>query len=149
MQRTSTSERETEQIAQEFAQHLRSGDIVLLYGELGAGKTTFSKALAKALGVDNRITSPTFALMNVYEIPARPEKAKIAATISTVIHIDTYRLEHEQELLDIGVTDYLGQPGTLTIIEWPEKVQELLKKFTTKKIRIETLQESIRTISVS
>jgi len=96
--------------------------IITLSGDLGAGKTTFTKGFAEGLGVKETITSPTFSLMNVYPVPEHPE-------IKHFIHIDTYRLEDEEDLLAIGVEDYLGAEGTIVMIEWPEKIPGILKKY--------------------
>ncbi len=100
-------------IAQEIVAALHGGDAVLLSGELGAGKTTLAKAIAAALGVRETITSPTFTLMNVYTTN-HPH-------ISTLMHMDTYRMERVEELAEIGVNTYMGEPSTVCIVEWPER----------------------------
>lgn len=124
---TTRSDQETKDVAKKLATTLKGGDVVCLHGELGAGKTTFVKGLAEGLDITEMITSPTFTLMNVYELP---EKKLKNTEIKKLIHIDTYRLKNEQELIAIGVEDYLGQPGVVTVIEWPEKVVGLLNKFS-------------------
>ncbi len=143
MEYISSSNQETLDIGKQIASTLCGGDIVLMYGELGAGKTTLTKGIAKGFGLTEDITSPTFTLMNMY-----PIKNNVAG-IQTLVHIDTYRLEDADELLSIGVEDYLGSPDTLTIIEWPEKIESLVlgKKIT--KIFLEHLEESKRKITVS
>lgn len=105
-------------IAGELAHELAGGDVVLLSGELGAGKTTFTKALATALGVQTTVTSPTFTLMNVYPVSGHP-------TIHELVHVDTYRIERSEELEEIGLAEYLGRPDTLCVIEWPEKILDI------------------------
>src|SRR3990167_8731517 len=115
MKKTTRSSEETKQLGRSLAAKLESGTIVCLHGDLGAGKTTFVKGLAEGLGVKEEITSPTFTLMNVHPIPHH-------TAIKTLVHIDTYRLKDEHALVTIGVEDYLGQPGIVTIIEWPEKI---------------------------
>jgi tRNA threonylcarbamoyladenosine biosynthesis protein TsaE len=120
------SEAETIEIGKKIAPDLKPGDIVCLYGDLGAGKTTLVKGLALGLGVKGTITSPTFTLMNVYR-----------GQTTQLVHIDTYRLKNEQELVDIGVEDYLGAPDTICVIEWPEKIAGLLKNSKRVKIDIE------------
>lgn len=122
---------ETSAIAKDVLQYVNDGTIILLHGNLGAGKTTFVKGIAAALGVAKTITSPTFTLMNIYELSASGSKPH------TLVHIDTYRLENEQELIDIGAEDYIGKPGTITIIEWPEKLSHLLQNKTAVTITIE------------
>ncbi len=103
--------------AQTLTTSLHGGDVVLLSGELGAGKTTLTKGIARALGLSNTITSPTFTLMNIYSVNTHP-------TIKTLAHIDTYRLETLDELRTIGVQEYVGRNDVLTIVEWPEKLTE-------------------------
>lgn len=100
-------------IAQQIVAALHGGDVVLLSGELGAGKTTLAKAIAAALGVRETITSPTFTLMNIYGTK-HPE-------ITTLMHMDTYRMDRVEELHEIGVETYLGEPHTVCIVEWPER----------------------------
>jgi tRNA threonylcarbamoyladenosine biosynthesis protein TsaE len=122
---------ETKDIAHRIMSSLSGGTILCLHGNLGAGKTTFVKGVAEALGVTKEITSPTFTLMNVYELSTNHTQIK------ELIHIDTYRLEGEQELIDIGAEDYVGQPDTLTIVEWPEKLDHILKNKSIVSITIE------------
>ncbi|TAN32727.1 tRNA (adenosine(37)-N6)-threonylcarbamoyltransferase complex ATPase subunit type 1 TsaE [Patescibacteria group bacterium] len=131
------NEKETFAFGAALARKLRGGDILLLYGELGAGKTALVKGIAAGLGVKEKITSPTFALMNVYLLPppskspsGRPPHQKFwcgGRGTQKFVHIDTYRLKNEHELVEIGALDYLGRPDTICAIEWPEKIKELLK----------------------
>ena len=123
-------------LGEKIASKLTGGDIILLQGELGAGKTTMSKGIAKGLGITDEIVSPTFTLMNVYEN-------------GKLVHIDTYRLENADGLLEIGVEDYLGQADTITIVEWPEKIQELIKDKKTLEISIVKQDDNSREISIT
>lgn len=132
------SEAETIEIGKTIATSLKPGDIVCLYGDLGAGKTTLVKGLALGLGVQDTITSPTFTLMNLY-----------SGQNTQLVHIDTYRLKDEQELVDIGVEDYLGAPNTICAIEWPEKIAGLLKNKKTLNIQIGHTKDNTRNITVS
>lgn len=116
------TKQETIDFGKKIAAKLKGGDILLLQGELGAGKTTLVKGIAKYFGIKKEITSPTFTVMNLYDTKTLKHK-----NIKTLIHVDTYRLKNEQELLDIGVEDYLGEKNTICIIEWPEKIIALLK----------------------
>src|SRR3989338_892367 len=125
------SEQETISLGQELALKLKGGDIVALHGELGAGKTTLVKGIAAGLGVKDDILSPTFTLMNVYHLTTLPPNH-----LTTFVHIDTYRLKNEQELIEIGVEDYLGDPKTVCVIEWPEKIQKLLKGMKTTRVTL-------------
>ncbi|OGH92110.1 MAG: tRNA (adenosine(37)-N6)-threonylcarbamoyltransferase complex ATPase subunit type 1 TsaE [Candidatus Magasanikbacteria bacterium RIFOXYD2_FULL_39_9] len=138
---TTNSPQETEKFGIKLSQKLTGGDILLLSGDLGAGKTALVKGIAKGLGIQNEITSPTFTLMNIYDIKDKKRK------IETMVHIDTYRLKHEKELLEIGVEDYLGKDNTVCLVEWPEKIINILKnkalnKEKMKIINIEHSQDS-------
>jgi len=120
------------QFGQQLASTLNGGDIVLLHGELGAGKTTLTKGIALGLGIKDEIVSPTFTLMQTYNIKTLKHK-----NIKTLVHVDTYRLENEEQLIEIGVEDYLGDKGTICVIEWPEKIEKLLRGKKVMNIRIE------------
>jgi len=114
-----------------IAAELKGGDVVLLYGELGAGKTTLTKGIAARLGIKKNIVSPTFTLMQVYKI------SNIKYQISNLVHIDTYRLKDEKQLYEIGAEDYIGDSETVCVIEWPEKLGGLLEGKRVKKVFIE------------
>lgn len=103
----SNSLEETEKIAENFAKTLKSGDIVLLSGDLGAGKTQFTKGVAKGLGINDTIPSPTFTIMNSYE--------------NRLFHFDLYRLHSFEELINVGAEEFLYSNG-ISILEWPECV---------------------------
>ncbi len=143
MQTITQSDKETRELGQKIAHSLHGGDIIILKGDLGAGKTTLTKGIAEGFGIAEDITSPTFTLMNLYKVENSPSKIK------TLVHIDTYRLKNEQELLDIGVEDYLGQPDIVTIIEWPEKIPTLLQNKKVLTVTIEHNTPNERTISVT
>lgn len=131
----SNSKQQTLKIGQKIASQLKGGDVVLLYGELGAGKTTLVKGIAEGLGVREEITSPTFSLMNVYDIKkTKNQKIKKTSELRQLVHVDTYRLKDKKGLIEIGAEDYIGEPNTITIIEWPEKIEGLLKKINSKQI---------------
>ncbi len=88
--------------------------ILLFYGEMGAGKTTFIKAFCAALGVEDTVSSPTFSIVNEYHYPA-----------GIIYHFDFYRLKNQTEALDLGLEEYLDS-GEYCLIEWPEKIPDLL-----------------------
>lgn len=125
MEYLSNSIKDTEKLAKRIAKDLKGGDVLGLVGNLGAGKTTFTQALGKALGVKQTMTSPTFVLLKVYPLNH--------STIKHLCHIDAYRLNTLEDLVAIGANDYLGQADTLTIVEWADKVENLLPQ-NTKKI---------------
>jgi len=131
---------ETIEFGKMLSQQLSGGDILFLYGELGAGKTTLVKGIAAGFRIEKETTSPTFALMNIYGIMNQESR------IRNLVHIDTYRLKNENELIEIGALDYIGKPDTITIIEWPEKIEGLLKNDKIIKIRIEHLDNGRKII---
>lgn len=125
----SNSEKETQDIGFEFAKRLKGGEVIALLGNLGSGKTIFTKGLARGLGVRKIITSPTFVLMKVYKI----ERGQIE--IENFIHVDAYRLKSEKDLMNIGIKDWLGNKNSVVVIEWAKKVKKILPK-TAVQIKI-------------
>lgn len=105
---------QTQQAGERLGQLLRAGDIILLEGELGAGKTTIIKGIAKGLGVEGYVNSPTFTLVNEYR-----------GGRLWIYHLDCYRLESGAEALDFGIEEYLYGDG-VTLIEWPQRIAEIL-----------------------
>ncbi len=112
---------ETKQFAKEFIKQLHGSEVVILSGELGAGKTTFVQLVAGILGARHRVNSPTFTLLQHYQTTSK--------VIKTIHHLDLYRLEKEQELQALGLEELLGQPHTVTFIEWGEKYQGFLNAY--------------------
>lgn len=131
----SKSEYDTYKIAAEFAATLNGGEIVLLSGELGAGKTAFVKGLAAALGITDEVTSPTFTLMNVYR------------GALTLYHFDVYRLHSGEEAYAAGLTEFFGEAGSVSCIEWWENVADAIVGDTIK-ITINYLENEMREINV-
>jgi len=106
----SASEPETRRVGKEFAARLRAGDVVLLEGGLGAGKTVFARGLAEGLGVDpGEVRSPTFTLVNIY------------SGRMTLYHVDLYRIDKPEDLTELGLEEFLGTDG-VAVVEWPEKL---------------------------
>jgi tRNA threonylcarbamoyladenosine biosynthesis protein TsaE len=140
MQITVKNEEETIAEGTKYSHLLTGGVVLCLHGELGSGKTTFVKGLAKGLGINSEIKSPTFTLMNIY---------KISPTKPAFVHIDTYRLKNESELLEIGVTDYLGELNTITVVEWPEKIPNILKNKNVVDIYFNHTSDNFREIKFS
>ncbi|PJC01191.1 MAG: tRNA (adenosine(37)-N6)-threonylcarbamoyltransferase complex ATPase subunit type 1 TsaE [Candidatus Komeilibacteria bacterium CG_4_9_14_0_8_um_filter_36_9] len=116
----SKNEAETLNIAKEMAGKFRGGEVIALTGDLGAGKTIFTKGLAQGLGYKKIITSPTFVLMKVYQ-PDNP-------VVTNFVHVDCYRIDSSEDLYGIGFNDYLGRADTVVAIEWAEKVKDVLHK---------------------
>jgi tRNA threonylcarbamoyladenosine biosynthesis protein TsaE len=124
---------------------VRPGTVVVLRGELGAGKTQFAKGVAHACGVsEDELTSPTFALANEYQA-YRPDDPGVPLTL---IHLDCYRFEKPEELLELGVEDYLYNPTCATLVEWPERIEQFLPKERIEVI-IEVLKDDERKILIT
>lgn len=113
----SASEGVTRAYARKIVASLTTGGLLLLEGELGAGKTTFVQGLAEALGVTQRVTSPTFTLLNVYETHHH--------LIRQLVHIDLYRLQNTADTIDLDIPLWLSRQDTLVVVEWPERTPEL------------------------
>ncbi len=126
----SDSEKNTIQIAKEYAKTLVPGDVVLLEGEMGAGKTVFVKGIAEALGIPDEITSPTYAYMNDYD--------------GKLYHYDCYRLTSGAQAEALGLCDYFYGKG-ICVIEWAENIAEVLPEHC-KRVRIEKRGENEREI---
>ena len=135
MEYTTHSESETEALGESLAQKLRAGDVVALYGDLGAGKTAFVRGMARGLKSPNRVTSPTFTIVNEYE-----------GEIS-LFHFDMYRLGGADELFGIGWDDYLARGG-ICVVEWSENVETAFdgSEYT---VNIEKCSEDERRITVT
>ena len=116
------NEIETWEVAKKFAATLRSGDVVCLEGDLGAGKTTFTQGVCAALGAKRAVTSPTFCIVS--EHPAEP---------FLVVHMDLYRLHDEEDVLQVGWEDYLAQ-GAVLIVEWSDRAGSLIPS-NAKRVR--------------
>jgi tRNA threonylcarbamoyladenosine biosynthesis protein TsaE len=130
----STSESETEAIGAAFARDLPGGTVVAMTGELGAGKTAFVRGMARGMGLDCRVSSPTFTIVNEY--PGERE----------LIHFDMYRLSSADELFDIGWEDYLAR-GAVCAVEWSENVSDAFWGDEIP-VRIEKLGENERLITI-
>lgn len=135
MEFISKSEKDTEKFAYDFAKTLKGDEIILLEGDLGAGKTTFTKSLAKALGIKEHITSPTFTLVNEYHSGKYP-----------LFHFDMYRLEDESEAIELGLDEYFNKKA-ISIIEWPMRIKDLLPQ-NHMLITIEKIDDNSRKFTV-
>ena len=110
----SKSEHDTEELGRRFASGLPGGTVVAMYGDLGAGKTAFVRGMARGMGLDCRVSSPTFTIVNEYLSGRIP-----------LFHFDMYRLSSSDELFDIGWEDYLDRGGVCAV-EWSENVRDAL-----------------------
>ncbi len=116
MEFVTNSEQETEELGARLAERLEPGAVIAFTGDLGAGKTAFTRGLARGLGISDRVTSPTFTIVNEYEGGRLP-----------LFHFDMYRLGSSDELFDIGWEDYLARGGVCAV-EWSENVSGALEE---------------------
>ena len=126
-----------EEAAREFIKNMGDDTVFAFYGKMGAGKTTFIKALCKLLGVEDEVNSPTFAIINEY---------RSETTAELIDHFDFYRIKKLEEVYDLGYEDYFYS-GALCFIEWPELVEELLP-LDAKKVTITENSDGSRTITL-
>ena len=112
MQITTHSADETQALGKKLAESLRPGDVIAYFGDLGAGKTAFTRGIAEGLGVSEQVTSPTYTIVNEYLSGRLP-----------LFHFDMYRLGSSDELFDIGWEDYVNR-GSVCAVEWSENVED-------------------------
>ncbi|MBR1967847.1 MAG: tRNA (adenosine(37)-N6)-threonylcarbamoyltransferase complex ATPase subunit type 1 TsaE [Clostridia bacterium] len=129
MEYISNSQKETEEIAYSYAKTLNKGDVVILSGDLGAGKTAFTKGVAKYFNL-NGVTSPTYAYLNVYG--------------DFLYHYDCYRLSCGEDAERLGLTDYFGG-NNICLIEWAENIEDALPD-NIKTVKIEKIDDNKRKI---
>ena len=122
----SESAEETRKLGERLAEGVRPGDVILLEGPLGAGKSELARGIARGLGVEETVTSPSFTILNVYTSGRIP-----------LYHFDWYRLESEEELYELGMEEYLGGDG-VALVEWPGRCPDALPE---KFMMIEILPE--------
>lgn len=149
--------KETEEIAKKFVGNLLSNPVtksgafvIALYGDLGSGKTTFVKAVVKALGLEKTVTSPTFVIEKIYPIRTDGRKRPTsngAGQFENLIHIDAYRLKSGEELKSLGWEEISKNPKNIIFIEWPENVKDIIPK-DAKKIEFKFVDENTREIKI-
>ena len=128
-----------EQAARRFVEEMGDETVYAFYGEMGAGKTTFIRALAGALGVEDDVAnSPSFSIINEY---------RSDTTAELIYHFDLYRLESLEEAMDIGVEDYFDS-GVLCLLEWPERIEPMLPDDTVR-VTITVNPDESRTITAT
>ena len=130
----SHSVEQTEEFAEEFSKNLNGNEIIAMYGELGAGKTAFARGLARGLGVEDAVSSPTFAIVNEYQ------------GVYPIYHFDMYRIESWNDLDSIGFFDYID--NGVIIIEWSENIEGALPDDIIKIIIKKTSDENERIIRI-
>jgi len=131
------SEQETEKFAAELAKSLKPGTVIALHGDLGAGKTVFSRGFARGLGITEPISSPTYTIIQEYKVDAE----------LWFYHMDLYRIDDYVAALAFGVEEYLEEPTAYVLLEWPMRIKELLP-VGTQHVFIEHLSENSRRITL-
>ncbi len=147
MKHTAHSLEEMQQIARDFVAGLNpletGATVVGLYGDLGAGKTTFTQSVARALGVEETVVSPTFVIEKIYELP---KTEKVPQKFTHLIHIDAYRLEQSSELEHLGWRDITADSHNLILIEWPERVADIMSVHT--RLNFTHVSENVREVEI-
>ena len=133
--RETSSAAETRALGEELSSSLRPGDVVVLEGELGAGKSELARGIARGLGVRETVTGPSFTILNVYESGRYP-----------LYHFDWYRLESADELYELGMDEYLGGDG-IAVVEWAERCPEAVPE-NTIRITLDVTGEESRRIQI-
>lgn len=136
MQITTYSADETQALGKKLAESLRPGDVIAYFGDLGAGKTAFTRGIAEGLGVSEQVTSPTYTIVNEYLSGRLP-----------LFHFDMYRLGSSDELFDIGWEDYLARGGVCAV-EWSENVEDALRDAIHITIEKDPLEPDTRRITI-
>jgi tRNA threonylcarbamoyladenosine biosynthesis protein TsaE len=131
----SNSAEDTFFLGEELGRELLNGDVVILCGNLGSGKTTFTKGIAKSLGIPNEIISPTFTILREYHAPH-----------CSLVHIDMYRIESEDELENVGI-DEIFEGNSIVVIEWNKK--SIIKSKRLIKVSIEVINDISRRIIIN
>ncbi len=127
MRKIRTKVADAESLAKKMASTIKGGEVFALIGELGSGKTTFTKFLGKALGIRNNITSPTFVIMQEYPVSLynrTPKKGYF-------YHLDVYRLNSNKDIDALGLNQIWNQKDNIVVIEWADKIEKLLPPNTT------------------
>lgn len=137
MEYLTRSAAETELLGARLAARLLPGDVIAYQGDLGAGKTAFTRGLARGLGIREAVTSPTYTIVNEYPQGRLP-----------LFHFDMYRLRDAEELFDLGWEDYLARNGVCAV-EWSENVLEALEDPITVAISKDPMDENVRRITIT
>lgn len=147
MKYNSSSVVETKKISQEIVDDLKAENVILLQGELGAGKTTFSQSVLEFLGAKGPFTSPTFVIMKKYDLgKLQSTSASWRTKFSTIYHFDCYRVG-SKDVLDLGWEEIISDPKNLVLVEWPERIKEIWPERYVK-IDFKSLGENQREIKI-
>jgi len=138
-----TSSQETFIIGKKIGKSCIGSEVILLLGDLGAGKTVLAQGIASGLGCKDKVNSPTFNILKIYDIKSeKPQKIRIFC------HVDAYRLNTGKDLLSLGIEEFMDSPDTVTVIEWAEKVKSVWPHDSIK-IQMRALSEDQREIKIS
>ena len=132
---------EINEAARQFIQSIGDHKVLAFYGKMGAGKTTFTKAICEELGVEDVITSPTFSIVNEYTTNTK----LLIPTVQPIYHFDFYRIKKLDEFFDMGGEDYFYS-GNICFIEWPELIEEVLPEEAVK-VTIDEEEDGTRTVT--
>lgn len=130
------SAEQTYEFGYDLASRLCGGEIILLFGEMGCGKTVFTKGLAVGLGIKDEVLSPTFTIMHEY-----------TGTMFKLYHFDAYRIENLFQIEETGLNDFIGQSDAITVIEWPQVLMPILKNYKCLTIEFEYIDELTREVT--
>ncbi len=133
----SKSEQETFSVGKMLAEKLVGGEVIIFEGDLGAGKTVFTKGLASGLGITELVTSPTFTILNIYE-----------GKRLNLYHFDMYRIENSDEVRELGFEEYIRNPNGICAIEWAQQTKQLLPE-KVYKVVIEKTGDATRTLTIT
>ena len=143
---------ETEKIGSDFAQKVKSGSVILLFGELGSGKTTFVRGFVAGLEFENRVISPTFMIVRQYEPRIKNPSVNLRTShesgIQKIYHLDLYRFKNKKDLNSLDLKEMLEDKNAVTLIEWPELIQQSFSK-NSFEIQFSYINENERRISVN
>lgn len=133
----STCEEDTEEIASCLAKYIPFGSVIALEGNLGAGKTVFARGFIKGFEIDEVVSSPTFTLIKEY----------LAGKDNWIYHLDLYRITDIESALVFGIDEYINDDNSIALIEWAERIDEILPE-NTIKVKIKTVDKNTRKITV-
>ena len=129
---------ETQALGRSLAARLMPGDVIAFYGDLGAGKTAFTRGIAEGLQIREAVTSPTYTIVQEYDIPDSDKR---------FYHLDLYRIADENAALGFGVDEFLSDPDAWTLLEWPVRIEKILPPETIT-ISIDKVDENTRSIKL-